>query len=284
MVKCLKLSIIICFGLLLFACSSKSSNGDSATNTNSNTSNISTNASATANLFNPYIQAKLPNLRSMSPEGQAMLAAMGGKQQSIEGEAAHRPNWRDEIYPVVYGDPRSAHEILVLIDFANPKSEDVWREVAKASKSISANQGKIVLFAKNSENYGTDLTGLAIWIVHSRKGQVMDYIDYALDSWNTVKSKQKKQGKVKTFTNEYDATVGPKDMPIHYSYFSKLRPVIPANEEINVARYCYDAGNVNMYQTTQIMEYFGVKNLPCVIVDGKILSNVSAKNIIDAMK
>ena len=114
---------------------------------------------------------------------------------------------------------------------------------------------------------------------NTSKVVIVDPVNNEIMKKNNLKDKS-----IMKFTNEYDATVGPKDMPIHYSYFSKLRPVIPANEEINVARYCYDAGNVNMYQTTQIMEYFGVKNLPCVIVDGKVLSNVSAKNIIDAMK
>ena len=51
-----------------------------------------------------------------------------------------------------------------------------------------------------------------------------------------------------------------------------------------MAKYCYNAGNVNMYQTVQLCRYYGVKSLPAVVVDGKVLGQVSAKAIVDAMK
>lgn len=50
------------------------------------------------------------------------------------------------------------------------------------------------------------------------------------------------------FNNEYDATVQSADYPIHYSYMARLRPPVSANQELAVAKYCYNAGNVNLYQ------------------------------------
>lgn len=239
---------------------------------------------AGANAFNPYMQAKLPNTREFSTEGQQMLGAMGGGQPTIEGEAAHRRNWREEIYPVVFGDRTAPHEILVLLNFSSPKSAEVWKAVTTASRSLSPQQCKIAVFGNSTENYGTDLMGLAIWIAHSRPGQAMPYLTYALDRWNEVKAAQRRAGTVKTFKNEYDATATAADYPIHYAYLSRLKPPVPAADELNVAKYCYNAGNVNMYQTTQICQYYGVRELPAVIVDGKVLGKVSADAILKALK
>lgn len=239
---------------------------------------------AGANAFNPYMQAKLPNTREFSSEGQQMLGAMGGAQPTIEGEAAHRKNWREEIYPVVFGDRTAPHEILVLLNFASPRSAEVWKAVTQASRSLSPKQCKIAVFGNSTENYGTDLMGLAIWIAHSRPGQAMPYLTYALDRWNEVKAAQRRAGNVKTFRNEYDATATATDYPIHYAYLSRVKPPVPASDELNVARYCYNAGNVNMYQTTQLCRYYGVRELPAVIVDGKVLGKVSADAILKALQ
>ena len=51
-----------------------------------------------------------------------------------------------------------------------------------------------------------------------------------------------------------------------------------------MARYCYDAGNVNMYQASQVASYYGVKTLPAVLVDGRILENPDAGDITEALK
>lgn len=51
-----------------------------------------------------------------------------------------------------------------------------------------------------------------------------------------------------------------------------------------MAKYCYDAGNVNLYQTVQLCRYYGIKTLPAVVVDGKPLATVSAKSILNALK
>lgn len=237
-----------------------------------------------ANDFNPYLRKKLPNTRQLSADGAKMLGALGGKMQTIEGEAKHRKNWREEIYPVVFGDRAAPHEILAVLDFSSPKSEQDWKAVVAASKSLQPKQCKIVVFGRSSENYGTDLMGMAIWLAHERPGQAMNWLTYALSRWNAVKAAQKSSGKVKKFTNEYDATATAQDYPIHYGYLTKIQPPIPAKQELSVARYCYDAGNINMYQATQVCQYYGVSKLPAIIVDGKVLSKVTADSILAAVR
>lgn len=237
-----------------------------------------------ANAFNPYLAKALPNTRQTPAESSQMLARMGASAQQIELEARHRPHWREELYPVVFGSATAPHEVLVLLDFSEPKSEKVWNEVMAASRSLPANQCKIAVFGNSRENYGTDLLGFAIWIAHSRKGQAMPFLSYALSCWNGVKAAQRKAGTLKTFTNEYDATLKSTDYPIHYAYFPQLKPAIRLAQELEVAKYCYDAGNVNMYQTVQLCSYYGVKALPAVIVDGVVLPNATAGAIVDAMR
>lgn len=237
------------------------------------------------NQYNPHLHQNMPNMRSATAEGAAMLQKMGGSVPTIEGEAAHRPQWKHEVYPVVFGDPTAPHEVLVLLDFAAPQSEKIWQAVVDASRSLSPQQCKIAVFANSKEYYGTDLMGLAIWITHSRPGQAMPYLTYALGQWNKVKAEQKStRGRAVPFQNEYDATVKNTDYPIHYAYLSHLRPPVPASQELSVARYCYDAGNVNLYQAEQISRYYGIKNLPAVIVDGQALSSVSAASILKALQ
>lgn len=246
---------------------------------------VSAQAPAGANEFNPWMKNTLPNTRELSAEGRIMVGSMGGAAQSIQREAAHRAHWREEVYPVVFGDKQAPHEIIVLLDFADPDSEKVWAQVRKAARSLSPEQAKIVVFGNSRENYGTDLMGLAIWISYSRPAQAMPYLDYALQSWNTVKAAQRKtRGKAVPFRTEYDATAKASDFPIHYSYFSRLNPPVPAAQQPDVARYCYDAGNVNMYQASQLASYYGVKRLPAVIVDGRILDTPDAGDITAALK
>lgn len=231
-----------------------------------------------ADVFNPWRNEKLPSSRHLSKDGDAILGAMGGRAQSIQAEAKHRPYWREEIYPVVFGSPMAAHEILVVLDFANPKSEKMWAEVLAAIKGISEKDTKVVVCGKSSELYGTDLLGLMIWISHQRKGQCLDYLSYALGRWNAVKAAQKSAGHVKVFSNEYDATAKSTDLPIHYTYISRLKPPVAERDELALSRYSYDAGNVNSYQTMQILEYYDAK-APCVIVDGRVLRDASASQI-----
>ncbi len=270
------------FAVMLTGCGTASS-GDSSPRGAVNLSASVQNGNA--NQYNPYMHQNTPNLRSNSPDGAAMLNKLGGNVPTIEGEAGHRPQWKSEIYPVVFGNAAAPHEILVVLDFAAPQSEKVWQAVVEASRSLSPQQCKIAVFANSKEYYGTDLMGLAIWISHSRPGQAMPYLTYALSQWNKVKAEQKSsRGRAVPFQNEYDATVKSTDYPIHYSYFSRLRPPVPASQELSVAKYCYDAGNVNLYQAEQISKYYGIKNLPAVIVNGQLLSSVSAGSILKALQ
>ncbi len=272
---------VLCLAVMLMGCGA-ASNG-SSDNGADMVQATATPGSGT-NAFNPYMTEKLPNTRQTTAEGQSMLGRLGGRAQSIEGEAAHRKNWREEIYPVVFGERNAPNEILVVLNFSNPESENVWKQVVEASKSISPAQCKIVVYGQSSENYGTDLMGLAIWIAHSRKGQAMPWLSYALGRWNAVKAAQRSSGSEKKFTNEYDATATAQDLPIHYGYLSHLKPPVPANQELAVAKYCYDAGNVNMYQAMQVCQYYGVQKVPAVIVDGRVLGKVSAGSILAALK
>lgn len=241
-------------------------------------------AGGSANDFNPWMRENLPHLRQISSEGQKMLGELGAKTQSIEGEAKYRKNWREEIYPVVFGERKAPHEIIVILNFSEPACENLWQAVAQASKSLQPAQCKIVVYGKSDENYGTDLTGMAIWLAHSRKGQAMPWITYALSQWNKSKATQKSSGRVKRFTNEYDSAATPQDFPIHTAFLPRIQPPIPASQELAVAKYCYDAGNVNMYQATQVCQYYGVSKLPAVIVDGKVLSKVTPDSILAALK
>lgn len=241
-------------------------------------------AGGSANAFNPFMQSALPNMRTPTSEGQAMLGAMGGKGQSIEEEARHRKYWRNEIYPVVFGDPKAPGEIIVLLNFANPASEKVWQAVTAASKSLTPSQCKIAVFGRSTETYGTDLMGMAIYLVHARPGQAMPWLTYALNRWNAAKTAQKQAGTVKKFANEYDAVAKSSDLPIPFGYYSRLNPPITASQELALSKYCYDAGNVNMYQANQICQYYGVSSLPAVIVNGKVLGKVTSGSILAALK
>ena len=51
-----------------------------------------------------------------------------------------------------------------------------------------------------------------------------------------------------------------------------------------VADYAYEAGNVNMFQTGQAKRYYGVKSLPAVVVDGRVMDQPSADAIVKAVQ
>ncbi|MCR5812905.1 MAG: hypothetical protein K6G15_00235 [Desulfovibrio sp.] len=269
-------SLVFCLCFAVSACASKSENQPSEV--------VMSSEAGGADIFNPWRNAKLPQSRHLSKDGDTILGAMGGREQSIKSEAAHRPHWREEIYPVIFGSTGAAHEILVLLDFSEPASQKIMAEVTKAASSLNPNEAKIVVFGKSRELYGTDLTGLMIWISYARKGQALPYLNFALKRWNEVKAAQKAKGRVKTFTHEFDSTAKTTDYPIHYTYLQRLTPPVPESDELKLAKYSYDAGNINMFQTTQVMNYFGIGKLPCVLVDGKILSAVNASSILAALR
>ena len=241
-------------------------------------------ADGPAHVFDPSMQQVLPEGRAMSGQEMQMLKSLGARSQSLQGEAAHRPHWREEVYPIVFGKAGAAQEILVLLDFAAPASLKVWQAVQEAARSLSPSSCKIVVFGKSAENYATDLLGLGIWLAHSRPGQAMSYFGHALQRWNAVKAGQRAQGAVKPFVQAYDATLKPTDYPIHYAYFSQIRPPVPAGQELALSRYCYDAGNVNMYQARQVCRVYGVQQLPAVIVNGRLLRDVSPTAILRAAR
>lgn len=236
-----------------------------------------------ANDFNPYMRDKLPNTRQISSDGARMLNELGATAQSIEGEAKHRKSWREEVYPVVFGERKAPHEIIVVLNFSNPASEQAWQAVVAASKSLSPNQCKIVVFSRSDENYALDLMGLTIWLAQARPDKAMPWLTQALSRWNAVKNAQKAAGQTKKFNNEYDSTGPGQQFPIHYTYLSQLQPPISANHELAISKYCYNAGNINMYQATQICKYYGVAKLPAVIVDGKVISSITPEAILAAL-
>ncbi len=262
---------VLCVGLVLTGCAAQVSPE----------TQVVASASATsgkANAFNPYMQQQLPNTRGLSSEGQAF----GGVAVAIEAEAAHRPHWREELYPVLFGRATAPHEILVVLDFAKPQSRSVWQAVEQATKNLSSEQSKVVVFAKSSENYGTDLMGLAIWNSWARKGQGMACLGQMLNAWHDAKAAQRSRGTVRRFNNEYDSAVG-NGYPIHYNWLMKVRPPISENDELRIVRYSYDAGNVNMYQAVQVMRYYGIASLPAVLVDGKAIGKITPDAIVSAL-
>ena len=158
----------VLLGLLLAGCGAAgtAASGDPALGAETETVLAPGTPGGGANAFNPYMHDRLPNTRLMSAEASQMLGKMGAHTQSIEGEAAYRGHWRQELYPVVFGDPKAPHEVLVLLDFSAPQSEKVWHAVVEASRSLSPKQCKIAVFGNSRENYGTDLMGLALSLIH----------------------------------------------------------------------------------------------------------------------
>ena len=49
------------------------------------------------NQYNPHLHQNMPNMRSATAEGAAMLQKMGGCFPTIVGEAAHRPQRKNEV-------------------------------------------------------------------------------------------------------------------------------------------------------------------------------------------
>lgn len=240
-------------------------------------------AGVQGNKYNPYVQAHLPRAE-VSSESLALLGAMGARPSTIQEEASHRKTWKEEVYPVVFGNRKSANEVLVFLDYAAPDSERVWQEVVRASRQLNARTSKIVVFGNSKEKYGTELMGGGIWMVWNRPEQAMEYYTYTLNRWNSVKARQRQQGRVKPFTYEYDATAMPTDQPILYTYLGTLRPPVPGKSQVEMVRYSYDAGSVNMFQAVSAARDYGVKSLPAVVVNDVLISNPTAEKIVSAAK
>ncbi len=236
-----------------------------------------------ANLFNPYMHERLPS-QKISNADKEMAKSMGGKSLSLQDEASHRTFWRQEVYPLVFGNAMAKSEIIVFIDYALPNSEAVWGEVVKASKSLNAQSSKIIVFSKNSEQYGTELMGGGIWIAHSRPAYAMDFFSYSLRRWNEVKRTQAANGTKRPFVYEYDATANKKDFPILYSYLILVKPALTNQEHNNITKYAFDAGNVNMYQATTAAKEYDVEQFPAVVVNGEHIKKPTAQSILNALE
>ena len=84
-----------------------------------------------AGAFNPYVQKTFPS--SFTPKGKSaqILNALGGEPQSILTDTAYRPHNREELYPVLFGDRRAPHEILVFLIFPNLRAPRCGRPSGK---------------------------------------------------------------------------------------------------------------------------------------------------------
>lgn len=238
-------------------------------------------ASVEGNAFNPYVQSRLP-AEEMNSESKALLAPIGGREATLQEEASHRKNWKEEAYPVVFGNRKAANEIMVLLDYASPESEALWREVVRASKMLDPGKSKIVVFGNSREQYGTELMGGGIWTVCMRPEKSMEYYTFTLNRWNSAKARQKQQGISRTFSYEYDATAGPTEKPILYAFLEQLRPPVPGETQVDIVRYSFDAGNVNLFQAVTVARHYGVERLPAVVVNDTVVQKPTAEKIVAA--
>lgn len=240
-------------------------------------------AGGNSNPYNPYVQSRLPSAAPDAEMAQAMKQ-LGAKTTTIQDEASHRKYWKEELYPVVFGDQKAPHSIMVLLDYAAPQSQQVWDIVAKSANKLSPSKVQIVVFGNSKEQYGTELMGYGIWINTLRPKQSMAYYSYSLNQWNDVKRRQKaSRGKSIPFQYEFDSTAGDTERPFVYNFIDKLSPPVPEAQQANALKYVYDAGNINMFQAVEVAKYYNVKALPAVIVDGTVLKQITEANILAAV-
>ncbi len=232
---------------------------------------------ADAQAFNPYLHSEFPNSRKPKGEAAEMLRKLGGRPHDIAAEAGWRRHWREEAYPVLFGDARAPHEILVMIDFASPKTRAVWAAVKSAMAKLDPAKAKVVLFSDSKELYAYDMAGLVLWAnINRKKGA--ETLDWALAAWD--KAKAKSRGR--KFVSEYDSVSSSTELPMVFQGMRRLG--VPESQECDVADYAYEAGNVNMFQTGQAMRYYGVKSLPAVVADGRVIDSPSADAIVKAVQ
>lgn len=234
-------------------------------------------ASAGGQEFNPHLHASFPNNHAPKGLEAEILNRLGGHPQNIAEEVAWRPAWKHEAYPVLFGRVDAPHEILVLLDFANPDAVRVWKEVRQAMKHLNPHSAKVVAMADSNELYAYDMMGFAIWTAY-RMGQERgcQALDWGLARWNEAK----RRTGAKKYINEYDSASSSSELPM---VFQGLRLFgTPESIEAKAASYAYEAGNVNMHQAGQARMHYGVKRLPAVVVDGKVLERPDAATILRA--
>ncbi|MDO4840185.1 MAG: hypothetical protein Q3990_05865 [Desulfovibrionaceae bacterium] len=237
-------------------------------------------ADNTPNAFNSYTGKPMPVSRVPKGDEARILSDLGGKPRSIATDTAYRANSKQELYPCLFGTPQSAHEVLAVIDFARPESKSLWAAVCGAVKKVSPAKAKVVLFGKSDEAYSIDLTGLAIWAARERSGQSMDYLTWALNRWHEIKDGLKKRGEKRIFRHEYDAVLDKKDFPMVFTAMTKcFRPAVSEKDQSTLAKYAYEAGNVNLFQATEVIKYYDVEKLPALVVDGKVYYEMTADKL-----
>lgn len=240
-------------------------------------------AGGNSNPYNPYVQSRLPSAAPSAEMAQAM-EKMGGKSTTIQDEASYRKYWKEELYPIVFGDKKAPRTIMVLLDYAAPQSQQVWDIVAKTASRLDPGKVQIVVFGNSKEQYGTELMGYGIWVNILRPKQSMAYYSYTLSQWNDVKRRQKaSRGKAIPFQYEFDGTAGQTERPFVYNFIDRLTPPVPEKQQREALKYVYDAGNVNMFQAVDIEKHYGVKSLPAVIIDGTVLKQVTEAGIMAAV-
>ncbi len=235
-----------------------------------------------ANIFNPHLNDTLPS-KALQGENAQMAQSLGAKSSSLQSEIHYRKFWRQEVYPIVFGKPTAPNEILVFIDYALPQSQNLWEQVLLATKRINPEQTKIVVFAKNSEPYGTELMGGGIWVAYAQPAAALDYFSYTLQRWNAVKHHLSAQGKARPFVHEYDATTG-SELPILYAYLEHIQHLVPSEHHFSIVKYAFDAGNINMFQAMQAAHAYDVQSFPAIVVNGKALQSATAQRIIEALQ
>lgn len=242
-------------------------------------------ADNTPNAFNSYTGKAMPTSRAPKGDEARILNELGGKPRSIAADTAYRQHAKQELYPCLFGTPSSKHEVLFLMDFAEPASKALWASVSKAVQSASPSSAKVVLFGKSSETYAIDLAGLAIWAARERSGQSMQYLSWALSRWHEIKHGLKQRGQSRIFRSEYDAVLNKQDYPMVFTAMTKcFKPAVSEGEQSRVAKYAYEAGNVNLFQTTEVMNFYGVKKLPALVVDGTVYYEMSADKLASLIK
>lgn len=235
------------------------------------------------NRYNPYMQQKLPGPLH-SDESMKILSTLGGHPTTIQDEASHRPHWREEIYPVVFGNKTAPGEVLVFLDYASPESAAVWREVVKAAASLNPQTSKIVVFGNSKEHYGTELMGGGIWMSYSRPAKAMDYITYSLDNWNRAKKRQQQNGVQRRFVYDVDSSFDTGALPILPAYLETLQPPLSTEAQARMVDDAYEAGNINMFQAMTASQHYKANTLPAVVVNGRLLQNPTAASIVSAAK
>ncbi|MEG2172883.1 MAG: hypothetical protein RRY29_06450 [Desulfovibrionaceae bacterium] len=241
-------------------------------------------AGGNTNRYNPHVQSRLPITAPPAEVAQSM-EQLGGKNTTIQDEASHRKYWKEELYPIVFGDKKAPNTIMVLLDYAAPQSQRVWSDVVQAAARLDPHKVQVVVFGNSKEQYGTELMGYGIWVSIMRPKQAMSYYSYTLAQWNDVKSRQKAaKGKARPFQYEFDGTAGETERPFVYNFIDKLSPPLPEKQQPDVTKYAYDAGNINMFQAVEVAKYYGITSLPAIIVNDVVLKQVSVTAIVHAVQ